>query len=197
VYEGAPDVVTAQVVYVRQHPQDIAAVAGITSDAYGRQRGLRDALLVVDGDTWDVNMLVHKNENPSLFGRVTDDASQSVTLGRLAKRDADKWAPQFAGRPIRVAVLIDATPGLDHPVAVLFKPNMLADDYTEPGKEQAPPVHGSAVAQPSAEAPAPVTSSSTAPIPTPSTPAPGWYPDPAKQATYRWWDGSQWTASTA
>jgi hypothetical protein len=28
------------------------------------------------------------------------------------------------------------------------------------------------------------------------TPAPGWYPDPAGQAEYRWWDGDTWTAGT-
>ena len=27
-------------------------------------------------------------------------------------------------------------------------------------------------------------------------PAPGWYPDPAGLATYRWWDGDAWTAGT-
>jgi len=27
-------------------------------------------------------------------------------------------------------------------------------------------------------------------------PAPGWYPDPAGQATYRWWDGDGWTEGT-
>src|SRR5215203_3055871 len=26
--------------------------------------------------------------------------------------------------------------------------------------------------------------------------APGWYPDPAREATERWWDGSAWTAQT-
>ena len=26
------------------------------------------------------------------------------------------------------------------------------------------------------------------------SPAPGWYPDPAAQAAYRWWDGDTWTA---
>lgn len=27
-------------------------------------------------------------------------------------------------------------------------------------------------------------------------PAPGWYPDPAGHATYRWWDGDAWTEGT-
>jgi hypothetical protein len=27
-------------------------------------------------------------------------------------------------------------------------------------------------------------------------PAPGWYPDPAGAATYRWWDGDAWTEGT-
>lgn len=27
-------------------------------------------------------------------------------------------------------------------------------------------------------------------------PSPGWYPDPAGEATYRWWDGSAWTEGT-
>jgi hypothetical protein len=27
-------------------------------------------------------------------------------------------------------------------------------------------------------------------------PAPGWYPDPAGAATYRWWDGETWTEGT-
>jgi uncharacterized RDD family membrane protein YckC len=33
----------------------------------------------------------------------------------------------------------------------------------------------------------------SAPPPTPSLPPPGWYPDPAGQATQRWWDGTRWT----
>jgi hypothetical protein len=28
------------------------------------------------------------------------------------------------------------------------------------------------------------------------SPAPGWYPDPAGAATYRWWDGDAWTEGT-
>ncbi|HAM24612.1 MAG TPA: hypothetical protein DCM51_03535 [Actinobacteria bacterium] len=73
---------------------------------------------------------------------------------------------------------------------------MLADDYTEPGKQQAPPVHPgpAAASAPTPTAPNPVAASTAT---APATPAPGWYPDPAKQATYRWWDGAQWTASTA
>lgn len=30
-----------------------------------------------------------------------------------------------------------------------------------------------------------------------STPAPGWYPDPHRQASQRWWDGYRWTDHTA
>jgi len=29
-----------------------------------------------------------------------------------------------------------------------------------------------------------------------TAPAPGWYPDPTGAATYRWWDGEEWTAGT-
>jgi hypothetical protein len=28
------------------------------------------------------------------------------------------------------------------------------------------------------------------------SPSPGWYPDPAGQAVYRWWDGDAWTEGT-
>ncbi|MDN5760792.1 MAG: DUF2510 domain-containing protein [Microlunatus sp.] len=30
-----------------------------------------------------------------------------------------------------------------------------------------------------------------------TTPRPGWYPDPAEDAGYRWWDGTAWTEETA
>lgn len=30
-----------------------------------------------------------------------------------------------------------------------------------------------------------------------TTPRPGWYPDPADDAGYRWWDGESWTDETA
>jgi hypothetical protein len=33
-------------------------------------------------------------------------------------------------------------------------------------------------------------------IPVLVQPAPGWYPDPAGAATYRWWDGEAWTEGT-
>jgi hypothetical protein len=33
-------------------------------------------------------------------------------------------------------------------------------------------------------------------IPVLTQPAPGWYPDPAGVATYRWWDGDTWTTGT-
>ena len=33
-------------------------------------------------------------------------------------------------------------------------------------------------------------------IPVLLSPAPGWYPDPAGIATYRWWDGDTWTEGT-
>jgi hypothetical protein len=33
-------------------------------------------------------------------------------------------------------------------------------------------------------------------IPVLVQPAPGWYPDPAGEATYRWWDGDAWTEGT-
>jgi hypothetical protein len=29
--------------------------------------------------------------------------------------------------------------------------------------------------------------------PTPPPPVPGWYPDPARRVTHRWWDGRGWT----
>jgi heat shock protein HtpX len=33
-------------------------------------------------------------------------------------------------------------------------------------------------------------------VPAPAGAVAGWYPDPAGQANYRWWDGSRWTDST-
>jgi len=30
----------------------------------------------------------------------------------------------------------------------------------------------------------------------PTSPAAGWYPDPAGEAAYRWWDGGTWTVAT-
>lgn len=70
------------------------------------------------------------------------------------------------------------------------------------GSSPAPPAPGAtSPAPPAPEAASPAAPSPAAPSPTPepepaAAQAPGWFPDPKGEATYRWWDGSTWTDNT-
>lgn len=66
-----------------------------------------------------------------------------------------------------------------------------ASSTSSPISNPAPPAPGNPSPAPAPAAPTPE------PEPEPaSAQAPGWFPDPKGEATYRWWDGSAWTDNT-
>ena len=93
-----------------------------------------------------------------------DLAGEGIEIGRLSDDDAHRWASRFAGRPLRVAIVIEGTPGFDR-VDVRFRSDLLARPVLAP-----PP----AVPAPAAPGfpPPPVASSTLPPPPTPQPPAP-------------------------
>ncbi len=107
---------------------DAAALAGITTNEQGWTRGIRDALLLPQGSEYRVMMLIQRRDNPKIFGRKDDDTPRAFDIGRLGKRELNKWAEPFGGRSIQAVVYLDATPGLQPRAEVRFRPALLADD---------------------------------------------------------------------
>lgn len=122
---------------VEASPNDAADLAGLDPTA-AWVRGIRDGVLLPQGDNYRVLMMMSREDNPRLFGRKDDDTPKAVDVGRLGKADLRKWSRQFAGRTVYVAVYVDATPGLDGLVEVRFYPERLAEDFQEPEPEVSP-----------------------------------------------------------
>ncbi len=139
--------------------------------AYGR------ALLMPGGDGVDVMAMVTVEDNPDLFSRrdrKSGAAPKARKVGRLGKRDVDRWGPSFGCRDVVVCIYIDATPGREQ-LEVRFKPGLLEDNPA------------AASVMPGAGVPAP------APTAVPA----GWFPDPGGEHRLRYWDGTQWTQHVA
>jgi hypothetical protein len=165
---GDVGVASAQVVGVKDHAS-VAKMAGLVPRADGWLGGLRQGVLVEQGSEYRAIVLIGPEDNPRLFNlkqRNPDVTPRAAEIGRLAKRDHDKWAPAFAGRSIAVVVFITATPGVSGTAEVRFRPDEL-DETDDTPAEPAGPV-----------APA------------------GWYRDPRGIARLRWWDGESWTDHT-
>ncbi|HSN06554.1 MAG TPA: hypothetical protein VLV82_04345, partial [Candidatus Angelobacter sp.] len=61
-----------------------------------------------------------------VMGRDARDlAGDGVVAGRLSDEDTVRWAPLWGGRPVRVSVLVEATPGLAN-LEVRFRTTALA-----------------------------------------------------------------------
>ena len=125
--DGQPDIAYLPVVEATDVP-DAAALAGITTNEQGWTRGIRDALLLPQGSQYRVMMLIQRRDNPKIFGRKDDDTPRAFDIGRLGKRELNKWAEPFGGRSIQAVVYLDATPGLQPRAEVRFRPALLADD---------------------------------------------------------------------
>src|SRR4051794_8207018 len=131
--DGQADVAYLPVVAAKDLP-GAAASAGIAPNPQGWTRGIRDAVLLPQGPDYRVLMLVHRQDNPSFFVRKEDDTPKAVDIGRLGKRELNKWSPSFGGRAIQAVVYLDATAGIDARAEVRFRPSLLGDG--PPGPER-------------------------------------------------------------
>jgi hypothetical protein len=169
--DGDSGVVSAQIVGVKDHSY-VAATAGLVPRADGWVGGLRQGLLVEQGDEYRALVLIGPDDNPALFRlkkKGADLTPRAVDVGRLNKRDRDKWAPSFAGRSIGVVLFVAATPGMPGKAEVRFRPDQLDDD-------------------------ADMTAATASAAPTARE---GWYADPQGISSRRWWDGAAWTDHTS
>jgi hypothetical protein len=127
--DGQEGVAQLAVVAVDPPVDELARMAGIgTSDKGPWVRGIRDAVLRPQSDGYGVIMLITREDNPKLYGRKDDDTPKAIVMGRLGKRDLTKWQDRLAGRPIKVVVYLDASPGYTHRAEVRFRPDLLDDE---------------------------------------------------------------------
>jgi hypothetical protein len=119
---------------------ELARMAGIgTSDNGPWVRGIRDAVLRPQTDGYGVIVMITRADNPKLYGRRDDDTPKAMIIGRLGKRDLTKWQDRFAGRPIKVVVYLDASPGYTHRAEVRFRPELLTESEPNTSSGLTPP----------------------------------------------------------
>ncbi len=128
--DGKPDIAYLPVVEV-DDVAETARIAGVVANPEGWVRGIRDAVLMPQGDTYQVLLLVSYEDSPGLFGKKDRDTPKGIPIGRLGKRETKKWASAFDGRMIQVVVYLDATPGLDPRAEVRFHPALLEEAETD------------------------------------------------------------------
>ncbi len=136
--DGQADVAQLPVVGLDPPAAELAKMAGIgRSDKGPWIRGIREAALQPTDDGYSVILIITREDNPRFFGRKDGDTPKGVVIGRLGKRDLPKWQDRFHGRPIKVAVYIDATPGYAQHAEVRFRPDLL-DGEPDSGLTPAP-----------------------------------------------------------
>lgn len=183
-----------KVVGVKGHAE-LAIYAGIAPREDGWIGGIRDALLIEEGLEYRVLMLITHADNPALYSKREDKSQpKGIDVGRLGKRDADRWAPRFGGRTIGVSLFIACNQSGVGQAEARLMPELLDVAETDPVEAEADPsaaTHDQTVGAVPAEA-------ESAPIqvrpPEAALPPAAWYPDPNGEAAFRYWDGAVWTA---
>lgn len=115
-----PGVAYAPVVDLLESP-DVLADALDLPWRRSFRHGFCWGLLVPDGSR--LLVVVMGRDGPDLAG-------DGVVAGRLSDEDTARWAPLWGGRPVRVSVLVEATPGL-FDLEVRFRTNVVADHAPE------------------------------------------------------------------
>lgn len=128
-------VATAELVGLREHKTSASSLAemmGIGPSKSGRPQGIRDAILVPQGDRVQVMALVRPEDNPRQFKRkeIKAGTPRGVVIGRLSKKSGSSLAEMLDGQEALVALYIDATPGMEL-VEVRWKPALFDDEPTE------------------------------------------------------------------
>ncbi len=136
--DGQEGVAQLTVVGLDPPAAELAQMAGIgRSDKGPWIRGIRDAALQPTDEGYSVILIISRGDNPRMFRRKDGDTPKGVIIGRLGKRDLPKWQDRFRGRPIKVVVYIDATPGYAQHAEVRFRPDLL-DGEPDPGPTLVP-----------------------------------------------------------
>lgn len=131
----------------------------------GFRRGSCWGVLVPSGDQWLV----------VLMGTTPEElAGDGLEIGRLTDDDAHRWGPRFRGRDLRVAIVVDGTPGLDR-VEVRFRSDLLA---RTPTPAPAPPPVAAVTATTAPHAGTPDVAPADVPAAA-ATPAAGWVAPPS------------------